>query len=284
MKLVESIEAGVAESVSCSEKYNGSVELWKKSSIPKFHRFRSYKLPEIVERYPAVPSNAFLWQMVAEKLYMSFLESLHVNRPKKPQRILSDVDKNAIRYAAGFVVRKLRRKFNKTTNSYSSCILNCLNHIICDPTDLDHPEREDVEVEDFEAYTKIWLQKTNRGGLLNITSDSFALFWDIEMVVYDKLLESFAGEKQSVAELTASTVKVYNIQFIWSVVSNMEEDDDEVQAQHLLSCIVEEWIVLRGHSLCNHYMEQYKRAVEETKKKSLRKELKRSEKEAATHK
>ena len=48
VKLVESIESGVIESISCGGKSYRSVELWKESSIPSFHRFRTYKLPLIL--------------------------------------------------------------------------------------------------------------------------------------------------------------------------------------------------------------------------------------------
>lgn len=134
------------------------------------------------------------------------------------------------------------------------CYLNCL---ISDQTDLDDPEAsvlEAIEPEsegDFEAYTKVWLKQTDRSGLLQINNDTFALFLEIELVVYN----------------TAATVEDVDIRFIWSVVSNFEEKESE-DAQYLLSCIVQEWVVLRGHSLCAHYIDKYKRAVDETKKKS----------------
>ena len=50
-------------------------------------------------------------------------------------------------------------------------------------------------------------------------------------------------------------------------------------SSYLLKSIVEEWTTLRGHSLCNRIIERYKvvSAEETKKKKSLRKELKRTE-------
>ncbi len=101
-------------------------------------------------------------------------------------------------------MRKLRRRFNKSSTKMSARLVQCLNQMLYDPTDLDQPENADVEVDDFEVYTKIWLKKTNRGGLLHITDESFWLFCEIEIVVHDKLDKCFAGEKQSVANLTVS--------------------------------------------------------------------------------
>ena len=45
--------------------------------------------------------------------------------------------------------------------------------------------------------------------------------------MHDKLDKCFAGEKQSVANLTVLIAQDFDIQFIWSIVSNMEEEEDD---------------------------------------------------------
>ena len=50
----------------------------------------------------------------------------------------------------------------------SAKIEECINSLIHDPTDLDH--LEDVDADDFEEYTRVWLTKTDRGGLLHVTA------------------------------------------------------------------------------------------------------------------
>ena len=74
-------------------------------------------------------------------------------------------------------------------------------------------------------------------------------------MVYDELLKCFAGEKKSVADLVTSTTENFDMQFIWSVVSNMEEEEDNKHSNCLpKAIIVEQWIALHGHSLCNHFI------------------------------
>ncbi len=87
--------------------------------------------------------------------------------------------------------------------------------------------------------------------------------------------ECFTGKNHTVASLTTLATADADVQFIWSVVSDFEEEDD-MFSQHLLTCIVQE--ILRGHSFRSCYMENYKvMSSAQTKgKKSLRKELKRS--------
>ena len=77
--------------------------------------------------------------------------------------------------------------------------------------------------------------------------------------------------------MTSAVASDSDIQFVWSIVSNMEDEDDLI-SQQLLASILKEWVVLRGHSICSHFMEEYKRLHAQTKKKkSLRRELKRKE-------
>ena len=76
--------------------------------------------------------------------------------------------------------------------------------------------------------------------------------------------------------MTSAVASDSDIQFVWSIVSNMEDEDDLI-SQQLLASILKEWVVLRGHSICSHFMEEYKLLHAQTKKKSLRRELKRKE-------
>ena len=279
-ELLRRIEKEVAATISCQGKPFTSVELWKKKCIPKFHRFRTYQLPQMLQKFPSLPLNHFVWQMVTEHMFFSSLELSTLQQPRPPQRSLDEIEKNAVRHAAGFIVRKLRRKCSQKVPT------GLLDKMLHDPTDLD-PEVStgDAEVDDFEAYTKIWTKSTNRGGLLHVTNEAFWLFSEIEIVSYDKLVKCFSGERKSLAvrELAESIAADVDIQFIWSIVSDTGEDMDNEHAQYLLRCIAEEWVALRGHSLTNHFMEQYKLITSEhiKKKKSLRKELKRKTDEDA---
>ena len=89
------------------------------------------------------------------------------------QRELNDIEKNVIWYAAGFVLRKLRRKYNADKSEAASKVLACVMRMLRDPTDLD---QEDVD-SDFERYTRVWLTKTDRCGLLHVTDYFVGLRW-----------------------------------------------------------------------------------------------------------
>ena len=67
-----------------------------------------------------------------------------------------------------------------------------------------------------------------------------------------------------------SAMEDEDILYLWSIIA-----DGFVE---LLKVMVQEWIILRGHSLRSHFMEVHKKATKEATKgkKSLRKELRRS--------
>lgn len=65
-------------------------------------------------------------------------------------------------------------RVNKLKNSptqVSAGLAGCLIQMMHNPTDLAGPANhsDDVEVDEFAAYTKIWPRKINRGGLLHVT-------------------------------------------------------------------------------------------------------------------
>ena len=63
-------------------------------------------------------------------------------------------------------------------------------------------------------------------------------------MIYDKLMECFAGEERSVASLTATATADSDIQFIWSEINNIEDEYHHL-AQCLLTSIVQERIMTR---------------------------------------
>lgn len=105
------------------------------------------------------------------------------------------------------------------------------------------------------------------------------LLSEIESLVYEKVRKCYAGEKRSVSEITAWAVQDEDIQYIWSMIAfNIPEDSTSMQ---LLSIIIQEWTILRGHALRKTVLESHKRNKDSIEgKRSLRKELRRNHDQA----
>lgn len=49
-------------------------------------------------------------------------------------------------------------------------------------------------------YTRLWLEKTDRGGLCHITDTCFELFYEVEQSVYHKLNRNFLSKEKVTME------------------------------------------------------------------------------------
>ena len=77
-ELLLTIEGEVVELISTC--ISGSVELMKRKSIPKFHKFRTYRLPDILKKYPHLPANSIFWQICLLLLWKCLLELSQNNK------------------------------------------------------------------------------------------------------------------------------------------------------------------------------------------------------------
>ncbi|XP_019858382.1 PREDICTED: uncharacterized protein LOC109586630 [Amphimedon queenslandica] len=123
------------------------------------HTFRSNVLPLwlsqlIAESIPqSCCSDFILWQCFLDKILEKELFIREVDRLPSKARVLSHVEQNAIRYAAGSVIRKLQLKW-KSDHDIQECLCVLLQ----------------LEEEDCRDSTEQWIETTDRGGLYYITS------------------------------------------------------------------------------------------------------------------
>ena len=277
LELFLKIELAVQEAMDTAKKCR-SIAVMARKVKPKLHRFRAFSLAKMLgqlkKSQPSFPDNPFLWQILIDKCYMAVLSSIDTTTEvAAPPRRLRAVELNAIRYAAGFVVRKLRKKYAKQRGGEQ--FSDTLKRMVSDESDL---QVDDVDAETFEEYSKLWLRKTDRGGLTHVDDTSFWLFQEIELVIYSELKRCYSRQEQSASSIAAAAIKDEDASYIWSIIATCLTGE---QFQQLLTAIVMEWVVLRGHCLRNVFMETYKRMVSDEKrqKKSLRKELKRKHQE-----
>ena len=225
--------------------------------------FRTNVLPLLLSQLKdksAVPSTCcddyILWQCIIDKLLENELRIVKDTRPSsKPPRVLSHVEQNGIRYAAGSVIRKLETKYKG-----DKALMECLCVLL----------KEEVEYK--QDSTEQWLETTDRGGLYYITDTAFDLFIEIEIFVYDCLLSQ--KERPNLVESACSKS---NILDAWSECMRSCTFEGIEKTALLLQEIIKKWIKIRGHSMTSMAMEQHKKEKSDTsKKRGTGTELKRS--------
>jgi len=181
-----------------------------------------------------------------------------------------------IRYACGYVARKLHQKFLKQHGDKYVDFVECLTRMKPNDEDLVDPATS------FLDYTSQWIKIVNRGGLYEVNDDVFLLFKEIEKSMQVKLMSHLehganppSEQSSQKEEILQRIVSDSNVSFYWDIVSYNIQDDD--RRSELLAHIARVWLTMRGFSITSQWMEQYKHvsSANTRKKKGLRKELKK---------
>lgn len=167
---------------------------------------------------------------------------------------------NALRYCAGYVLRSLKRKFASNPSLLSWV-----------------EQQTDVGVSDtgdsFTQFTKVWVEKVNRGGLILVSDCVYEVFHSMEQVLRQFLIDIPEQQKLEKDKVIQVIQEDNEIQFQWSIVTS---DIDAKTAEEVLLEVIKLWVTIRGHSYASAIVEEYKRTNGALKRtKSLRKELKR---------
>ena len=162
------------------------VALW-----PTFHTFRVLEAPRIwkvcqaaviMDIDPILVQEATMQYLVAIMRSSSSdkqdsASSLQVAKELRRGNMTME-EHNAVRYVAGYVVRKLKRKYSKM-NSVAIC--QCLI-VMEDGNSLS--EDTDTGDESFCEYASTWMKIIDRGGLFHISNDVHKLFIELELAMY----------------------------------------------------------------------------------------------------
>ena len=165
---------------------------------------------------------------------------------------------NAIRYAAGYVPRALKKRLSRSKHANKSDLMLCLDDL------LDDGREEQNESTD-------WLQAINGGGLLCVNNMTFELFLTMERELRCHL------SSNPETEFTGSEIKMNlkqseDVLFLWSMIGAGWEEE---YCTHLLGMVVDMWVCIRGFSQATAWIERYKEAQKKNlqKAKALRKNL-----------
>ena len=178
-------------------------------------------------------------------------------------RQLTIVEENAVYYAAGYVIHKLIKKHQQSSNKQALVIMGALLNMIEQDVVGDMPQ----DTSSYIDYVKTWTCNNDRGGLQHVSNDTYRCFLAIETIIYKLLV---AGQPKD--EVMAQVVGDENVKFLWEIATDLS--DDKLQLS-LLREVTQEWFTLRGFSVASQLLEQYKRVTKKNIKgtKGTRKEL-----------
>ena len=158
-----------------------------------FHEFTTRegnKLCRECDTALGLKAHDVFWQLFIEKKFiLRIVKELQtsnklVSDEDSSPRKLTSVEENAIRYAAGFVIRKLLKKYckKKTLKEVETC--QVLNEMASKAV---HTSESCAN----QHQSKTWISLADRGGLYHVSNTDFDLFVVIEMKTNEELSTTF---------------------------------------------------------------------------------------------
>ena len=164
---------------------------------------------------------------------------------------------NAVRYAAGFVPRALKKSLLKklkqrpTANKATQDYILCLESLISNDDDNEQ-----------QHCSSDWVNSINRGGLACVNNMTFELFFTMECVLRTQLeYNPIHLGKEAVRRITESE----DVLFCWCIISTSWDDDCSTA---LLDMIAKMWSTIRGFSYASAWVDKIKVAQQQTTQKS----------------
>ena len=259
---------------TCFNSQQKSLHLRKERMWGMYHQLRTSNAfkcewKEYLESCVKASASPCFYQYVTNELFKDLIK-LEFPLPTAVTQVdhsatpsLTEMEKNALRYVAGYVCRKVRDNLKK-----SSCKISNKHTMIQCLEEINGETDEDCDTEE-------WIRLIDRGGLWQVNDDVFGLFLTMEEEISQKLKRVSASElKESTkAEILDSLLKNEDLLFQWCFIIRTTVDNDS--SPILLKQIVELYLTVRGFAFATSCLELYKQAHKKTlqKKKPLRKKL-----------
>ncbi len=244
-----------------------------------FHEFsirNGFEMCSTCEKAIGLNIHEILWQRLMEKEFLQLISTKlsptesGTEESSQVNRTLSLIESNAVRYTAGFIVRKVEQKFSEIKTMEATEFTAALKEMagklkIKEPVDQQHPSCK-------------WINLVDRGGLYHVQDIIYDIFITIKHFVDNKLSKILKNRGESIECLQKHNLswvlEEEEVQSVWSQVT-LTLIEDESRRQKLLTEIVHMWITTRGHSKTHRLKEEYKVKKKEgiKGKRSLRKEL-----------
>ena len=223
-------------------------------------------------------ASPILYQNITDRVFRFMIKAAFLVGDARPSSALvppplTYKDLNAMRYAAGFVCRNVRKRIKQIRPENVQLILS-LEELLDGDEVSDDEKEEERDIAEGSLSSCDWIHLVNRGGLLQVKDDAFEVFLSAEEVVRKFYCKSRAGELAEGRrdEITENVIKDEQVMEDWAWVS--VDMDDEI-GRVLLKMLVEEWVKIRGFSFAHACLELYKNETKKTleRSKGLRKNL-----------
>ncbi len=242
----------------CMQHKCGSQKEMREKMWGRYHQLRttedfSRRWKHFLLQATGAPVSPIVFQYLTDKIFRRlicdhFPTPVEKQAGSTSQQRLSYEEQNAMRYAAGYIPRALRKRLERSSHPLKEELVLCL---------LDLTEDEDGSHESED-----WIKRIDRGGLKHVTHLMFTTLAAMETELRSHLGKVPGNFK---ATVTSAILKNEDVLFLWSMVAAEWEEEE---SKLLLQMIVDLWVTIRGFSYASAWVEKYKLVNKRTVQKS----------------
>ena len=185
------------------------------------------------------------------------------NAVKHPNTPLTFEEKNALRFVAGHVCRKVRTRLEESSTLGKDEMIFCIMSFGGDE-------------EDEEGETELWLNTTDRGGLWHVNDTTYVFFIIMEEVTRrffsTRQLDRLSSQENPKKEMVDYLLQDEDVLFQWSFLTTSLP---ESLASALLERIIHLYKTICGFGFATSCVEMFKQHTKQSlqRKKALRKHI-----------
>ena len=257
---------------ACFSKKHTSLRLRKEKMWRAYHRLRtavSFRNDWKVFLHDSISQQACpaFYQHVTSIVFKELMKAEFPLPPpdiaEHPDRPLTFEERNALRFVAGYVCRKVRTKLEVSSIPEKEEMVLCIMSFAGDE-------------EDETEETELWLNTIDRGGLWHVNDTVYAFFAIVEEITRRFFTTHKFSQLQSQDNMKQKMLEHLlhhgDVLFQWCFLTTSVSDS---VASLLLERIIQLYVTVRGFGFATSCLEMFKQNMKQSlqRKKALRKHI-----------
>lgn len=173
-------------------------------------------------------------QLLLKRIMQDIIRQLTiVDQSHSPAHIdLSVKECNIVRYIAGYVIFKMKKKFPLHSVFFDRMVVTTYDYI---------------NISSVDEYSRIWVEQVDRGGLYNVSEEFYNLLREVECVCRRYLDVRVAPSEKLADTICKDTLECPAVIGLWHSLSPSDN------IMHILKAIIKLWTNIRVHSFTRQW-------------------------------
>ena len=209
-----------------------------------------------VSKSISLASCPIFYQYVTERIFDQLIKEkfpISISACTETIASLSYIEKNALRYAAGYIPRSLCKKMKKSSDPDKLELLLCIDDMLQGIPESDESQE--------------WIGMIDCGGLLHVSNEMYMVVTSMEVLIHQELQQDVTQVPSFKDKILKAIISNEDVLFYWCILSAPWEVEPQIE-EKLLRLVAGMWVTIRGFSYSSAWIEKYKQEHKKTTEKS----------------